>query len=300
MKEIIDIIGEDSIYKQEPMKSHTTFRVGGPADYYLVPKNENEAVALLRLFCDTDEPYFILGRGSNLLVSDEGFRGSIIALDSAFSEISISDTSIFAQAGAPLIKIASFALNNNLSGLEFASGIPGTLGGGITMNAGAYGGELKDVVESVKLFDKDSGLVVEKSCSEMDFSYRHSIVSSGRYVVLSAKLNLKKGDFAEIKKTMDELKEKRVSKQPLEYPSAGSTFKRPEGYFAGKLIEDSGLKGYRVGGAEVSSKHSGFVINKDNATASDIITLISDVQNKVFEKYNVKLETEVCMLGFEN
>lgn len=299
LQNLSDIIGKDSIYEQELMKNHTSFRVGGPVDYFLVPKNEKEAVALLRLFCEENEPYFVVGRGSNLLVSDDGYRGTVISLDSEFSDINIEGTSIYALAGAPLIKIASMALNNSLTGMEFASGIPGTLGGGITMNAGAYGGELKDIVEYVRLFDKKSGDVVAKSCEEMDFSYRHSIVSSGDYVVLGAKLNLEQGDFDEVKKTMDELKEKRVSKQPLEYPSAGSTFKRPEGFFAGKLIEDSGLRGYRVGGAQVSEKHCGFVINRENATASDIVNLIRDVQNKVYEKFNVMLETEVCLLGFE-
>lgn len=300
LQRIIDIIGEDSVYKKELMKNHTTFRVGGPADYFLVPKSEEEAVALLRLFCsENDEPFFVLGRGSNLLVSDEGYRGSIISLDSAFSEIRVDGTSIYACAGAPLIKIAAIAQSNGLSGMEFASGIPGTLGGGVTMNAGAYGGELKDIVESVRLFDKETCEVVEKSCPEMDFSYRHSIVSLGRYVVLSAKINLTYSDKALIKQTMDELKEKRVSKQPLEYASAGSTFKRPEGYFAGKLIEDCGLRGYRVGDAQVSEKHCGFVINRGNADASEILTLIKDVQNKVYDTFNVKLETEVCMLGFD-
>lgn len=299
LKKIVDIIGEDSIYEQELMKNHTTFRIGGPADLFLVPKSEKEAVALLRLFCEEKEPYFVIGRGSNLLVSDDGYRGSIISLDSDFSEITIDGSSIYALSGAPLIKIASVALNSSLSGMEFASGIPGTLGGGITMNAGAYGGELKDIVEYVRLFDKKSGDVIKKTCEEMDFSYRHSIVSSGNYVVLGAKLNLKQGDFSSIKATMDELKEKRVSKQPLDYPSAGSTFKRPEGYFAGKLIEDAGLKGYRVGGAQVSEKHSGFVINRESATARDVMNLIHNVQNKVYEKFNVMLETEVCLLGFE-
>lgn len=300
LQRIIDIIGADSVYKQELMKNHTTFRVGGPADYFLVPKSEEEAVALLRLFCsENDEPFFVLGRGSNLLVSDEGYRGSIIALDSALSEIKVDGTSIYACAGAPLIKIAAIAQSNGLSGMEFASGIPGTLGGGVTMNAGAYGGELKDIVESVRLFDKETWEVVEKTCPEMDFSYRHSIVGLGRYVVLSAKINLTYSDKALIKQTMDELKEKRVSKQPLEYASAGSTFKRPEGYFAGKLIEDCGLRGYRVGDAQVSEKHCGFVINRGNASASEILTLIKDVQNKVYDKFNVNLETEVCMLGFD-
>ena len=302
LQKIIEIIGEDSVYESEPLKNHTTFRVGGPADYFLVPKSEKEAEALLRLFCDKDNneagSYFILGRGSNLLVSDEGYRGSVISLESSLSEITVTGTSVYAEAGASLIKIAAVALKNSLGGMEFASGIPGTLGGGITMNAGAYGGELKDIVESVRLYDKDEGAVVEKSCSEMDFSYRHSIVSSGRYVVLSAKLNLYSGDERKIKRVMDELKEKRVSKQPLEYASAGSTFKRPDGYFAGKLIEDSGLRGYYVGDAQVSEKHCGFIINRGNATAADILSLIKNVQDVVYDKFGVKLETEVCMLGF--
>lgn len=304
LQKIIDIIGEDSVREQEIMGRHTTFRVGGPVDYLLVPKSEKEAVALLRLFCSENPeeigPFMIIGKGSNLLISDEGYRGTMISLEVALSVVAIEGSDICVQAGVPLIKVASIAMAHGLSGLEFASGIPGTLGGGITMNAGAYGGELKDIVESVKLFDKEEGAVVEKSCAEMDFSYRHSIVSSGRYVVLGARLNLTKGNTEEIRKVMMELKEKRVSKQPLEYASAGSTFKRPEGYFAGKLIEDSGLKGYRVGDAQVSEKHCGFVINRGNATAGEIITLIRDVQKTVYEKFNVKLETEVCLIGFED
>lgn len=300
LEEIRAILQEDSILVNEPMCAHTTFRVGGNVDYLLSPQTEEEAVALLRLFYNQGVDYVLLGNGSNVLVSDEGIRGFAIAFDSNFGEISIINTEITAQAGALLVKIASEAYKAGLGGLEFASGIPGSLGGAVTMNAGAYGGEMKNVVKSVRLFDRTVGEVVTKSCEEMEFSYRNSLAKSGRYVVLSAQLTLQAAEPGQIKARMDELRDQRVLKQPLEYPSAGSTFKRPEGYFAGKLIEDSGLKGYCVGGAQVSEKHAGFVINRDNATAEDVYRLIEDVRRIVYEQQGVELEPEVCMIGFEN
>ena len=236
----------------------------------------------------------ILGNGSNVLFMDQGYDGVIIQIYSNMNSIKIEDDVIYAEAGALLSKVASFARDNELTGMEFAAGIPGTLGGAVVMNAGAYGGEMKDIIEYVDILEED--LTVKRYlCDEMEFGYRHSIVE-GSKVVLGAAIKLDKGDVESINKKMAELKEARVSKQPLEYPSAGSTFKRPEGYFAGKLIEDSGLKGYSVGGAMVSTKHSGFVINYDNATSSDVLTLISDVQNVVYDKYGVKLEPEVRII----
>ncbi len=294
---IHDILREDQIICREPMRNHTTFRVGGEADLFLVPENEKEAAALLRLISDSREPHFVLGNGSNLLVSDSGYRGTIIWFDKQFSDISVNDDTIFASAGALLVKIAQMAFENGLTGMEFASGIPGTLGGGITMNAGAYGGELKDIVKSVRLFDYSTKEVEEKSGEEMDFSYRHSIVRQGGYAVLGATLKLEKGDKTLIGDRMEELRQLRTQKQPLEYASAGSTFKRPEGAFAGKLIEEAGLKGFRIGGAMVSEKHAGFVINTGDATAEDIITLIREIRKRVHADSGFWLEPEICMLG---
>ncbi len=294
---ILAVIREDQIKENEPMYLHTTFRVGGAADTLLVPGNEEEAVALLRLLSDCGEPYFVLGNGSNLLVSDRGYRGTVVMIDHNMARITCHGDTITADAGALLVKIANLAGNNSLTGMEFASGIPGTLGGAVAMNAGAYGGEMKDIVRAVRVFDPDRKECLELDGEDMCFSYRNSRIRSCGYVALSATLQLKTGEKAAILSRMEELKEARTQKQPLEYPSAGSTFKRPEGYFAGKLIEDAGLKGYRVGGAQVSEKHAGFVINTGNATAEDIITLIRDVREKVMEQSGVLLEPEVCMLG---
>lgn len=296
VKEIAGIIDADRILLNEQMSKHTTFRVGGPADIFISIKTIKEAEKIIRLLCDFNTPFFIIGNGSNLLVKDEGFRGVIIEIGKDFSDISIEEDRIVASAGALLVKVANEAYKAGLSGLEFASGIPGCLGGGVFMNAGAYGGELKDVITSVKMLNIKTGEIVTKNCEEMKFSYRHSIAKEEPYLILEATLQLVKGDKEAIKQRMDELKEQRTTKQPLEYPSAGSTFKRPEGYFAGKLIQDAGLKGYTVGGAQVSTKHSGFVVNIGNATAADILTLISDVERIVYEKFEVKLEPEVCML----
>lgn len=296
-KEILRIIGEDQILYQEPMSDHTTFRVGGPAETFLIPHNEKEAAALLRLFSDCEEPFFVLGNGSNLLVSDKGYQGTVILIDRNMDGCEIRGEELTAQAGALLVRLASRAQAAGLAGLEFASGIPGTVGGAVTMNAGAYGSEIKDVVTSVRLFDAKKKEIVEIPGEDMHFSYRHSLVKEGMYTVLGATFRLHGDDPEEILKRMEELREKRTSKQPLEYPSAGSTFKRPEGSFAGKLIEEAGLKGYRVGGAMVSEKHAGFVINEDHATAQDIITLIRKIREQVYERSGILLEPEVCMLG---
>ena len=296
LNKIREIAGSERVLVNESMSKHTTFKVGGPADIFISIKDTKEAIDIIRLLCDYNIPYFVIGNGSNLLVKDEGYRGVIIEFGKHFSSINVTGEIITADAGALLVKVANEAYKASLSGFEFASGIPGSVGGGVFMNAGAYGGEMKDIVESVTLLNTNTGEIVIKPCSEMEFAYRYSIAKKEPFIILGTTFRLSPSDKAAIKEKMDNLKALRVEKQPLEYPSAGSTFKRPEGYFAGKLIQDAGLKGYTVGGAMVSDKHSGFVINKGNATASDILTLISDVQRIVYEKFEVRLETEVCML----
>ena len=288
------IVKKGLVAVDEPMSAHTTFRIGGPADYYVEPTFE-EVKELLLFLKKENIPYTLIGNGSNLLVSDEGIEGVVVSFGKEMSEVSREKEVVRAKAGILLSRLASFAASKSLSGLEFASGIPGTLGGAITMNAGAYGGEMKDVVQSVTVLDGDE--IKEYSGEEMDFSYRHSRVLDEDLIVLEVTMKLQSGREEEILSSMKELNKKRVEKQPLNFPSAGSTFKRPEGYFAAKLIEDAGLKGYTVGGAKVSEKHSGFVINFDHATAKDVCTLMQDVQRIVKEKFDVSLEPEVRMIG---
>lgn len=289
-------LGSDNVKLQEPMSKHTTFRIGGPADFYLCPHSTKEVQQTVQICKEENLPYFILGNGSNLLVSDKGYRGVIIQLWKNFSDISVKDCCITAKAGALLSKVAAEALEEGLTGMEFASGIPGTIGGAVFMNAGAYGGEMKDIIKEVKVLD-DQGEIRVLSNEEMKLGYRTSIVKEKGYTVLSAVLQLKKGDVSVIREAMEDLKNRRTSKQPLDMPSAGSTFKRPEGYFAGKLIMDSGLRGFSMGGAQVSEKHCGFVVNKGGATAEDVTALIREVQRRVKEKFGVELETEVRFLG---
>ena len=291
-----NVIAKDSILIDEPMSRHTTFRVGGPADFFVTPKAKEEVRDVIRICKEAGMPYYIIGNGSNLLVSDAGYRGVIVQIYKEMNEVKVEGDLVKAQAGALLSGIAAKALGAELSGFEFASGIPGTIGGACVMNAGAYGGEMKDVLESVTVLTGE-GKIIELGRNELELGYRTSVIAKKGYIVLGAVLKLERGDGEKIKTYMDELKEKRVTKQPLEYPSAGSTFKRPEGYFAGKLIMDSGLRGYQVGGAQVSEKHCGFVINTGNATAKDVTTLMSDVQRIVMEKFGVKLEPEVKFLG---
>lgn len=280
----------------EPMSKHTTFRIGGNADAYVSVNNEEEIMEVVKLCKDEGVRFYIIGNGSNLLVKDEGFRGVIIEIGNGFNEIEVIDDETFAaKSGILLSRIAAFALEHELSGFEALSGIPGTLGGAVVMNAGAYGGEIKDVVTEVYVLDSD-GNRRTISADDMEFGYRTSIVARDNLIVLGAKIKLSKGNKDEIKALMNDYNGRRRDKQPLEFPSAGSTFKRPEGYFAGKLIEDSNLKGYTVGGAQVSEKHSGFVINIGNATCEDVLKLISDVQDKVFNDSGVKLEREVKIL----
>lgn len=290
-----NIFEKISYTKEEPLKKHTTFRIGGAAKYFFIPKNSTEIYDIICYCRENHMPYYILGNGSNVLFSDDGYDGAVINIYNSMNDISVKGESIYAMAGALLSKIAVTAKDNELHGMEFAAGIPGTIGGAMVMNAGAYGGEMKDIVSYVDILDID-GNIKKYSCEEMCFGYRKSIVSSDM-VVVGVELKLQKGDRMEIEAEMDRLKQLRVSKQPLEYPSAGSTFKRPEGYFAGKLIEDTGLKGYRVGDAMVSEKHCGFVINCGNATCNDVKALIGDVQDKVFEKFGVQLMPEVKIVG---
>ena len=289
-------LGSDNVYRNEPMRKHTTFRIGGPADFYLCPHSAKEIQKTVAICREEELPYFILGNGSNLLVSDQGYRGVVIQLWKNVSDILVEGCRIRAKAGASLAKIAGEALEEGLTGMEFAAGIPGTLGGAVVMNAGAYGGEMKDILQEALVMDEQGEIFTLKK-EELHLGYRTSIIKEKGYIVLAAALELKPGDRKEIKEKMDELKQRRVEKQPLDMPSAGSTFKRPEGYFAGKLIMDAGLRGFSVGGAQISEKHCGFVVNTGKATANDVLTLIREVQKRVRDKFGVELETEVKFLG---
>lgn len=293
---LLQVLDKKQIKVDEPMKNHVTFRVGGPADFFVMPENGEELERVLKQCAKHEMPYYIIGNGSNLLVSDQGYRGVVIQLFRQLSHIQCEGNVIRAQAGALLSAVANRALEEGLTGFEFAAGIPGTLGGACVMNAGAYGGEMKDVLKTVTVLTREGEFrTLEKN--ELELGYRTSIIAKRDYIVLEAQIELQEGNPEQIKEVMDDLKERRITKQPLEYPSAGSTFKRPEGYFAGKLIQDTGLQGFQVGGAQVSEKHCGFVINKDQATAADIAELIRQVQDRVEEKFGVRLETEVKRLG---
>ena len=291
-----NLLGNEKVRINEPMNRHTTFRIGGPADYFLLPSSSEEVKGILEICKEESLQYFILGNGSNLLVSDEGYRGVIIQLYRNYGGLTVEGTEIRAGAGVLLSQIAAAARNESLTGFEFAGGIPGTLGGAVVMNAGAYGGELKDVLKEVVVMDRE-GNIFTVPVEKLAMGYRTSLVKTAGYLVLEVVISLKKGSQEEIRDTMKDLADRRISKQPLEYPSAGSTFKRPEAYFAGKLIMDAGLRGYQVGGAQVSEKHCGFVINKGNATAADVCRLMADVQAKVQEQFGVTLEPEVKFLG---
>ena len=280
-----------------PMKKYTTFKCGGNASLFITPDSVESLEKIISFCCSKNIKPMVIGNGSNILVTDKGIDGVVIKIGSKMSEIKLLDeTTILCEAGASLKSLCMFALENSLSGLEFAYGIPGNVGGAVYMNAGAYGGEMKDVLYSVNHID-NSGIKGELSKDNLDLGYRHSAYTKNGYTITSAILKLTKVDKKDIKAAMDDKLQRRKDKQPLEYPSAGSTFKRPEGYFAGALIQDSGLKGYTVGGAQVSEKHAGFVINKGGATATDVITLIGDVQRIVKEKFGVTLETEVKIIG---
>lgn len=281
----------------EPMKNHTSFRIGGNADILAEPKSEEEILYLTEIFKKYDIPFYVIGNGSNLLVSDEGYRGGIIKLGKKYSSVSVDENKINVQSGALLSTVSKMAASSSLSGLEEVSGIPGSFGGAVYMNAGAYGGEIKDVITKVKYLAKD-GSVKSAKADELDFGYRKSVFVKNGGIVLSGELELKRGKQSEILSKMAELSAKRKEKQPIEYPSCGSAFKRPEGYFAAALIEQAGLKGYSIGGAQVSEKHSGFVINISSATAKDVVLLTEHIKNEVFKKFGVELEREMKMLGF--
>ncbi len=295
LKSVEEQIPELKVLVDEPMKKHTTFRIGGPADFYVEP-DEEQLIKLLRIAKECDMPVTVVGNGSNLLVGDGGIRGLTVGIGKGLSKIEVSDNTITAGAGAILASAASKAADASLGGMEFAAGIPGSIGGAVVMNAGAYGGEIKDIIISATVLTTD-GQAKEIQKEELELSYRHSCIPEKGYIVLGAKLALTPKPQDEIRAEMAQLREKRVEKQPLEYPSAGSTFKRPEGYFAGKLVMDAGLRGYSVGDAQVSEKHCGFVINKGNAAAADVLTLIKDVQERVLEQFGVQLEPEVKMIG---
>ena len=295
-KMFCDLLGEDRVFTEEAMSQHTTFKIGGPADYFLMPDKGEDVGRVIKICKEKEIPYFILGNGSNLLVGDGGYRGAVIQIYRNMSSVTVEGNEITAQAGALLSAVAAAAKNASLTGFEFAGGIPGTIGGAVVMNAGAYGGEMKDVLTEVTVMNAE-GDIFTLPTEELELGYRTSIIKTAGYIVLEAKIRLKEGDPEVIRETMKDLTIRRTTKQPLEYPSAGSTFKRPEGYFAGKLIMDSCLAGYQVGGAQVSEKHCGFVINAGDATARDVRTLMDNVRDIVYKKYGVTLEPEVKFLG---
>ena len=293
--EITTALPELKVLKDEPMRRHTTFRIGGPADYFVCP-GRAQIAEVLAVAKKCGMAITVIGNGSNLLVGDKGIRGLVVEIGSAMNQITVDKEHITAGAGALLSQVAAKAAAAELGGMEFAAGIPGSVGGAVTMNAGAYGGEMKDILRTVTVLTPE-GELKTLDVSEMDLSYRHSCVPEQQYIVLEAEIELGYKPEKEIRAQMEELRNKRIEKQPLEYPSAGSTFKRPEGYFAGKLIMDAGLRGYRVGDAQVSEKHCGFVINRKNASAQEVRQLMQDVQDKVKAQFGVMLEPEVKMLG---
>lgn len=280
----------------ELLKNHTTFKIGGNCIALIEPREVSDIVETIKICRENNIKFFVIGNGSNLLVPDEGYNGVIIKLKGEFSTIQVEGEYLIVNSGAKLSEIYTVAYENSLTGFEFASGIPGTIGGAIYMNAGAYGGEMKDIVESVEVLDLDNFELRELKNEELEFSYRKSIIQRKNYIVTTIKLKLQKGNKEEINAVYEDLRERRNSKQPLNFGSAGSTFKRPEGHFASKLIEDAGLKGYHINDAWVSEKHSGFVVNKGNASFKEVMELIEYVQKVVFEKFGVKLETEVRIL----
>lgn len=296
LKFVEELYTKEDILEAEPMSRHTTFRVGGPADCFLQVSSTEQLAATIHYLNLVESEYFVLGNGSNLLVSDKGYRGVILQIGPKMSEVSVEGTLVRAQAGASMAKTARMAMEHGLTGLEFASGIPGTIGGGVVMNAGAYGGEMKQVVESVTVLAQD-GQVMVLDNEAMEFGYRTSAIKNRRFIVTEVTFRLQEGEKVSVSAKMEELAQQRKAKQPLEYPSAGSTFKRPEGYFAGKLIMDAGMRGFRIGGAQVSEKHCGFLINAANASAQDIYDLMEEVKERVYHAFEVRLEPEVILLG---
>lgn len=289
-------VPEDNIRSGEPMAKHTTFRLGGPADCYITVQNQEQLSKIVSYVVKVGLPYFILGNGSNLLVGDKGYHGIVLQLTGEFTTVLVKGNLITAGAGALLSKAAGMAKEAALTGLEFASGIPGTVGGALVMNAGAYGGEMKQIVRTVKVMTQ-TGEILEFDNATMEFGYRTSAVKNRPYIVLEAVLELTEGDRDAIACRMEELAAERRRKQPLEFASAGSIFKRPEGYFAGKLIMDAGMRGFRIGGAQVAEKHCGFIVNRGDATAEDVAEVIAEVTERVKERFDVRLEPEIMILG---
>lgn len=289
-------VPRENIRLQEPMAGHTTFRIGGPADCFVELENEEQLKKLRRYLQMTGVSFFVLGNGSNLLVSDSGYKGIVLQIGPKMSSVTVEGNRIVAQAGATLVQVARTAMEHGLSGLEFASGIPGTVGGGVVMNAGAYGGEMRQVVTQVNVVSRD-GELMELDNETMEFGYRTSVIRESSFIVTEVTFRLEPGDRDVIKAKMEELSAGRREKQPLEYPSAGSTFKRPEGHFAGQLIMEAGFRGFQIGGARVSEKHCGFVVNAGNATARDVREVIARIQLRVEEQFGVKLEPEIIFLG---
>nr|WP_300567883.1 UDP-N-acetylmuramate dehydrogenase [uncultured Acetatifactor sp.] len=289
-------VPRDNIHLQEPMAGHTTFRIGGPADCFVQLEDEEQLRKVRRYLGLAGVPFFVLGNGSNLLVDDAGYRGVVLQIGQKMSDISVQGCHIIAKAGATLRQVAAAALEHGLAGFEFATGIPGTVGGGVVMNAGAYGGEMSQVVNQVRVVSKE-GESMELDNDTMEFRYRGSVIRGSAFTVTEVTFRLEPGDREAIRAKMEELAARRREKQPLEYPSAGSTFKRPEGHFAGKLIMEAGFAGYRIGGAQVSEKHCGFVINTGDATARDVRALIEEIQARVKERFRVDLEPEIVFLG---
>ena len=290
-------VPQENIRLLEPMAGHTTFRIGGPADCFLQLENEEQLKKVRRYLGLALVPFFVLGNGSNLLVNDSGYRGVILQIGQKMSDIAVEGNRIVAKAGASLAQAARAALTHGLTGLEFAAGIPGTVGGGVVMNAGAYGGEMSQVVDQVRVVNRD-GEVMELDNETMEFGYRNSAIKTGGFTVTEVTFLLKPGDRKEIGARMEDLAERRKSRQPLEYPSAGSTFKRPEGHFAGKLIMEAGLGGFQIGGARVSEKHCGFIVNTGNATARDVKNVVDEVRVRVKNAFHVDLEPEIVFLGW--
>ena len=292
---LYNILIAENILIDEPMKNHTSFKVGGPADVLVIPENYEEVINIIKLCNESNIPYYIVGRGSNLIVRDGGFRGVIIKL-TKLNKTTVEAERITVESGVDLCFISKIALENKLAGFEFACGIPGTVGGAVTMNAGAYNGEVSQVIESALVVDK-AGNLINLNKEQLELGYRMSAIQKYSYTVLEVTFKLIYGEFQKIKARVDDLTRRREDKQPLEYPSAGSTFKRPEGYFTGQLIEECSLKGFCIGGAQVSEKHAGFIINKENATALDILNLIAHVQQIIKERYGVDLHPEVRIIG---
>lgn len=299
LRALESFVPKEDIRLQESMQKHTTFRIGGPADCFVQISNKEQLISVQKYLMQVEVPFFILGNGSNLLVSDKGYRGVVLQIGPGMSRIEVDGEVITAQAGALMSQVARAAMEHSLTGLEFASGIPGTIGGGVVMNAGAYDGELSGVVTQVNVVNGE-GECMELENDTMEFGYRTSTIKNNPFTVTEVILKLEKGDREQINAKMEELAARRREKQPLEYPSAGSTFKRPKGHFAGKLIMDAGMRGFRIGGARVSEKHCGFVVNIGNATAEDVRDVIAEVQERVKERFHVELEPEVLFLGFHD